>query len=47
MKNIKNKIKLIIEKIKSVENLSNRKPSINEMKKIEIEKLKSIISEGK
>jgi hypothetical protein len=47
MKNIKNKIKLIIEKIKSVENLSNQKPSINEMKKIEIEKLKSIISEGK
>jgi hypothetical protein len=47
MKNIKNKIKLIIEKIKSMENISNQKLSINEMKKNEIEKLKTIISEGK
>ena len=47
MKNIKNKIKLIIEKIKSMDDISNRKLSINEMRKNEIEKLKTIISEGK
>lgn len=47
MKNIENKIKLISEEIKLIEDLSSRKHSINEMKKKEIEKLKTIISEGK